>query len=118
MAMKPVAIAGDATATAGAVVAAGADSGTWTAGPITESTYDVLTSGGSKVLYKAECTFSFSGKDSANAAVTDTSTVTLDATTKVLQGGGTFVLVDGDSQADEYDNTVSISASAPLRVDA
>ena len=117
MALKSVAVQGDASASAGSAMYTGATSGSWTAGPVTETKYDVLTSGGKKVIYKAECSFSFVGENSGGSAVTGESSVTLEASGTGLQGGSTFVLVDGESANDSYGNTVSVSASAILQAD-
>lgn len=115
---KPVAVKGDASASAGSGLPQPAQKGQWTAGAVTETGYAVLTSGQTEVIHKAECTFTFLG-DSAppqtTGDVTASSTVTLTASGTVAQGGLTAVLRDGDSTADDYGNTVSVSASAPLR---
>jgi len=120
MAVKPVAVEGDASAEAGTTPYTGATRGTWTAGSVTETSYDVLTSGGTKVIHKAECSFSFTGDSAPPQTVGDVSgdsTVTLEASGTALQGGSTFVLVDGDSETDSYGNKVSVSASAALQAD-
>lgn len=113
MAVKPVACEGDASATPGTTLYAGAQSGTWTAGPVSPITYDHLTVGGVAVLAKASCEFSFSGT-SGNTAVTGSSTVTLSPSATVLQYGGANVLRDGNSADDEYGNTLSASSARAL----
>jgi hypothetical protein len=119
MAMKPVAVQGDASAEAGSTLYGAAKAGAWTAGPVSETSYAKLTSGGVAVLHRAACTFSFvGGSDPPNgltADVTGTSTVTLTASGTVAQGKLTHVLRDGDQQQDGYGNTVSVSASAAFR---
>jgi hypothetical protein len=116
---KPVAVEGDVSATAGNQMFTGADSGTWTAGPVSVTSYDNLKVGGRKVVWKATCTFSFSGK-AGNTGVTGAETVTLTATTKLLNKGQNKVLVDGDSKtggdaAPTFDNKLSVSASGLLK---
>lgn len=118
MALKPVAVTGDASAEAGTTPYTGATRGDWTAGGVSETSYSVLTSGDTEVIHKAECTFSFVGDSAPPQTVGDviaSETVTLEAAGTTLQGSSTFVLVDGDTITDAYGNTVSVSASAPLR---
>jgi hypothetical protein len=115
---RSVAVDGDVSATAGTAFYTGATSGTWTAGPITATTYENLESGGKKVIWKAECTFSFTGENSGGSAVTGTEKVTLTATTKLLDPGQ-HVLVDGDSKTGgdappTFDNKLTVSAAGPL----
>jgi len=121
MATKPVAVQGDVSATAGTSPYTGADSGTWTAGTVSETSYANLKSGGKEVVWKAECTFSFSGTNSSSGAtVTGSEKVTLTATTKLLKKGEHSVLVDGDSKSGggtppSFDNKLSVSAAGPLK---
>jgi hypothetical protein len=118
-----VAVEGDVSPTVGVAMFTGAQSGEWKAGPVTVTTYPNLKSGGKKVIWKAECTFSFSGANASGAPVTGTERVTLTATTKLLNKGQHQVLVDGDSKtggdlpppASNYDNKLTISASGPLK---
>jgi hypothetical protein len=119
MPAKSVAVEGDVSATAGTTPYTGADSGTWTAGPVSLTSYGNLKVKGKKVVWKATCTFSFSGK-AGNTTVTGSETVTLTATTKLLNKNQTKVLVDGDSKtggdaAPKFDNKLSVSASGPLK---
>jgi len=121
MSLKPVAVKGDASAETGQGLVAGASKGLWSiVGDVTETSYMQLTSGGTEVIYQAECSFSFTG-DSAPPQTTGdvigASTVTLTASGTVAQGGLSAVLRDGDEVSDEYGNTVRISASAPLQSD-
>ncbi len=116
---KPVAVKGDVSATAGTSPYTGAQSGTWTAGPVSETSYANLKAGGKEVIWKAECTFSFSGANSSGATVTGTEKVTLTATTKLLKKAEHSVLVDGDSKTGgdtppTFDNKLSVSASGSL----
>ncbi len=120
MAAKSVAVKGDVSATAGTSPYTGAQTGTWTAGPVTETSYAKLKVGGKQVLWKAECTFSFSGANSSGATVTGTEKVTLTATTKLLMKGEHSVLVDGDSKTGgdtppSFDNQLSVSAAGPWK---
>jgi hypothetical protein len=117
---KPVAVKGDVSATAGTSPYTGAQSGTWTAGPITETSYANLKSGSKEVIWKAECTFSFSGANSSGATVTGTEKVTLTAKTTLLKKGEHNVLVDGDSKTGgdtppSFDNKLSVSAGGTLK---
>jgi len=119
MALKPVAVKGDASASTGSVPYTGAVEGEWTAGAVTETSYAQLTSGGTEVIHEARCTFSFvGGSDPPNgrtADVSGSSTVTLSAAGTVAQGGLAHVLRDGDEAQDSYGNTVSVSAAAVFR---
>lgn len=121
MAPKSVAVEGNASASAGSTLVEPAKAGSWDAGDVSETSYDFLTVDSTKVIWKAECTFSFTGdSDPPNGVVEDvhrSSTVTLEASGTALQGGSTFVLVDGDSTQDDYGNTVRVSASANLQAD-
>lgn len=110
-----VAVDGDVKATAGSGLPPAAQSGTWTAATVSHETYGKLKVGGTKVAWKASCTFSFTGANSSGATVSDSETVTLTATTKLLQGGGTFVLVHGDSASGTYGNKLEVSASGALK---
>jgi hypothetical protein len=102
MPAKAVAVEGDVTATAGTAPFTGAESGTWTAGAVSVTTYDDLVVGTRKVVWKATCTFSFTGA------------------TTLLNKSRTSVLVDGDAQtggdaAPTFDNRLSVAASGALR---
>jgi hypothetical protein len=114
VATKAVAASGDVSATAGTTPSTKADSGTWTAGPVSLTTLDDLTVGGDPVVVEAECTFTFSGTK-GTSGVTDTSTVTLPASDHPLLGSQDSVLVDGDEERDGYGNTVSVSSTRDLR---
>jgi hypothetical protein len=120
MPAKAVAVEGDVTATAGTAPFTGAESGTWTAGAVSVTTYDDLVVGTRKVVWKATCTFSFTGASSSGAAVSGAETVTLTASTTLLNQSRTSVLVDGDAQtggdaAPTFDNRLSVAASGALR---
>lgn len=120
MALKPVAVEGDASASGGDQMYQPADEGEWTPGPVVLTSYDKLTVGGTKVIHKAECEFTFDGmnnKPNTPVAVSGTSSVTLEADGTVLMGGSTMVLVDGDSNEDSYGNEISISASGILQAE-
>lgn len=120
MPAKSVAVKGDVSATVGTMPYTGATTGTWTAGPILETSYVNLKSGGKEVVWKAQCTFSFSGANQAGEAKTGSETVTLTAGTTLLKKGESSVLVDGDSKTGgdsppSFDNKLSVSASGPLK---
>lgn len=117
MAQQPVAVSADISAAPGSALYTGAAKGTWTAGPVTVSTYRKLTIGGAETAWEARCTFTFAGfgPTPAENPVSGSSNVTLTATAKKLQGGGNHVLVNGDRAQDGYGNTLSVSASGKLR---
>lgn len=108
-----VAKSGDVTATAGSAPFKPATEGKWTPGPVTYKTYSNLSISGTKVIYEAECTFSFAGTTAppASAPVAGSSTVKLTAGTTLLQKGANNVLKDGDLSQDSYGNTLKVSAS-------
>ncbi|MEO0375336.1 MAG: hypothetical protein AAF329_12075 [Cyanobacteria bacterium P01_A01_bin.17] len=110
---KAVAVEKDVIATPGTVFFPPADSGAWTAGPVTETPDPKLTAGKKQVIYQATCTFSFSGANSASGAtVTGTEVVTLSAKPTKLQGKTTKVLVDSDSATGVlYANQLKVVAS-------
>jgi hypothetical protein len=114
---KSAAKAGEVSATAGTKFYSPAVKGKWTAGPVQETPYSKLKSGGKAVVHKAECTFSFTGTGPtpAESPVSGTSKVTLTAKTTKLQKGASNVLVDGDSEKDSYDNELKASASGKLK---
>lgn len=109
---KPVARDGDVTATAGTSPYSGADSGTWTAEPVSYTTRSKVKAGAAAIS-KAECTFSFSGK-SGNSQVSGTEKVELTAGSTKLKTGGGGVLVSGDSKTGTYGNKLEASSSAKL----
>ncbi len=111
MAVKPLARAGDVSATAGTVFYTGADSGSWAAGPVTETPAAGFTSDGSSVVTQASCVFTFTGK-AGTTPKPGSSTVTLSAGDRALTVGGAAPLVDGDSTSDAFGNTVRVSSSA------
>src|SRR5688500_13021295 len=78
--MPPIAVAvqGDVIATPGTGLPTGADSGTWTAGPVNYQTYAKLKAGGN-VANQSSCTFTFAGVNSSGSPVSSSSTVTLSA---------------------------------------
>jgi hypothetical protein len=108
-----VAVDGEATATPSATPATGADSGKWTAGEITYTSYPKLKVGGTKVIWKASCTFSFDGK-SGNTPKKASETVTLTATAKKLNKSQNAVLVSGDTKTGPEGNTISVTAAGKL----
>lgn len=119
MPAKPVAVQGEVSATVGKKMFTGADSGIWTAGPITVSSYDNLKSAGKKVIWRAECTFTFAGK-AGTSSITGTEKVTLSASAKLLGKHQHSVLVDGDAKTGgnsppTFDNTLSVSAAGLLK---
>jgi hypothetical protein len=118
MVTRSVACIGDVTAVAGSIIPSVggtpiADTGVWTGGTVTPTSYDKLTVNGAQVVYQAQCAFTFSGTKSNNP-VTFSSTVTLTAATTILQSGLSNVLRDGDSASDAYGNTVKTSGTGLL----
>jgi hypothetical protein len=114
---ESVATEGDVTATPGTSMFTGADSGRWTAGAITYTSYAKLKVGGGQVIHKAECTFRFSGASSSGAAVTGQETVTLTAGSPLLQKGASSVLVHGDSKTGTYGNKLEAASSEKLKTE-
>lgn len=116
MAGKKVAVEGDVQAIPGSTFFTGADSGTWSAGQVVYSSYDHLKISESKVIYKAQCKFTFSGFSPApqKNPISGNETVTLEAQSTKLQGGASKVLVDGDSATGEFGNKLQVNASHKL----
>ena len=115
MSGKAVAGATDVSATPGTSPFTGADSGTWTAGPVTVTTYPTLRAGDAEVAFKAICTFQFSGK-SGQTPVTGSETVTLSAASSAkLQKGKNGVLLDGDVAEGAFGNKLTASSTRTLR---
>jgi hypothetical protein len=116
--MPAVAVAGDIVATAGSDTTFGgtADTGAWSAGQVTVVDYAKLTIGGQHpVVHEASCTFTFNGSKTAGGAttaVTGSSTVTLRASTTVLQKALSNVLLVGDEARDSFGNSVSVGSAA------
>jgi hypothetical protein len=115
MAQKPVAVASDVSATAGTGLVDGADSGTWTPGPVQCQSHAKLQIGGAETVWQATCNYVFSGLSSSGVGVPGASSVTLTASATKLQGGGSNVLRDGDENSDEFGNKLSVSASGKLQ---
>ena len=112
--MAKVARQGGVSATPGTTPFTGANSGTWTAGPISDKPYDKVVSGGAKAISEAQCTFNFSGVNASGATVTGSETVTLSAKQTKLQKGAAGVLVDGDSATGTYGNKLTASGGPKL----
>jgi hypothetical protein len=111
-----VAVIGDVTATASSglpLVAAGG-SGKWTAGQVGYTSYPKLKVG-SAVIWKATCTFSFSGLNSGGSAVADSDTVTLTAGATKLARRQQNVLVHGENTTSAKGNRLTVSASRALK---
>ena len=108
---------GDVTATPGSIFFTGASSGTWTAGPVTVTTYPTLRAGGAQVAFQASCTFQFIGK-TGQTPVTGSETVTLTAAGSAkLQKGLNGVLLDGDNAEGPgaFGNKLTASSTRTLR---
>jgi hypothetical protein len=102
----------------------------WSAGSVTVTPYPKLTVGGRPVIYRAQCTFSFSGqKTNPSPApptpVTGTETLVLSAADlgqTRLQGGENDVLrlgdsTDNSSQPSKWGNVIKVVSSRKLRSD-
>lgn len=118
MPSKNVAVEGDVQAIVGTAMITPAETGTWTAGSITESSYNKLKIEETKVIYKVECTFTFSGSytppGGTPTAVSGSETVTLTANSTKLQNGFSNVLVNGDSAEGTYGNKLQVVTSNKL----
>jgi hypothetical protein len=122
MSTSSVAVEGDVLATAGTVPHS-ADknvTGSWSAGPVVESTYSELKVDGLAVVYEAQCTFTYAGGTApAGTLVVPvgpfTETVSLTATTKILQNGTSYVLVDGDVEESSFQNKLEVKATGHLK---
>jgi hypothetical protein len=121
--MKPVARAGDVSATASSATnypndKSPAATGSWAVlGAVSETTVSVAESDGSKVVRSASCQFSFTGTNTQGGAsfTSPPSTVTLTPATRKLKVGGSYPLVDGDEATDAFGNKVSVSSTATWR---
>ncbi len=114
MASKAVACEGDVVAQPGTTPFTGAASGTWTPpASLTLQSYAQLQVGGVKVVHAASGVFQFAGT-TGSSPVTGASTVTLTAGSTILQGSSTKVLVHGDSQQDQYGNTLKVVSTRSL----
>lgn len=97
--MRPFARPGDVRAVPGAVPLAGAASGAWTAGVITETRLRLLPFIVPVFVRSARCTFSFSGIGAEGTTpVAATSTVALSSR---------IALRRGDAASDSFGNTLS-----------
>lgn len=115
---KRVAVVGDVTATPSTVVSpnAAGGTGTWQAGTVSYTSYPRLKVE-SEVIWKARCTFSFSGSTPSGTAVTDSETVTLTAGTTKLMKAKHGVLVDGDAERGAKGNRLEVHAGGTLVTD-
>lgn len=117
---KSVAVEGNVLATPGTTPYPPADKGSWTAGKVTPYPYEKLKVGGKKVIYKAQCTFTFTGTQTIPGTpptqkdVSGKETVTLEAKLTKLQGGQSKVLVNGDNAQGTYANKLQVQATNKL----
>ncbi|MBD1903809.1 hypothetical protein NDI44_22505 [Trichocoleus sp. DQ-A3] len=117
---KSVAVEGDVQATPGTTPFPPADKGSWTAGKVTVYPYEKLKVGEKKVIYKAQCTFTFTGTQTipgtppSQKDVSGTETVTLEAKLTKLQGAQSKVLVNGDNAQGTYGNQLKVTATNKL----
>ncbi len=119
--MRPVARAGDASATASTAKSYPNDTsptatGQWkTAGPVSETPVAGAQSDGKKIITSAACSFVFTGNLTSPGNLSFTSPpskVTLTPASRILKAGGSDPLVDGDEAADTFGNKVSVSSTA------
>ena len=113
--MASVAREGDVTPTVGATPYTGAQQGTWTAKAVSYTAYAKLVAGGARAISQAQCEFDFAGTNSSGGAVTGSETLTLSARATTLQHGAAGVILDGDSTASSYGNTLTAGSAAKLR---
>lgn len=112
---KSVAVVGEVVATPGSIPFTRAESGIWTAGVIRYRNYDQLKVNHAKVIYEAECNFSFSGQSSSGATVTGQETVALAASTTILQKNVSNVLVNDDTQTCDFSNKLKVQRTNFLK---
>ena len=109
-----VAVEGDVTAIPGSIFFTSATSGSWSAGPVTVTTYPKLRAE-AQVAFQASCTFQFSGS-SGQTPVTGSETVTLTAAGSAkLQKGLNGVLLAGDNAEGAFGNKLTASSTRTLR---
>jgi hypothetical protein len=120
--MKPVARAGDVSATVSSAKNYPNDTsptatGSWAVvSAVSETIVSVAGSDGKKIVRSATCQFSFTGTNTqSGASFTSSSTVTLTPATRKLKVGGSDPLVDGDEATDTFGNKVSVSCTATWR---
>lgn len=111
-----VAVIGEvkATVSGGLPPVAAGGSGKWTAGQVSYTSYPKLKVGNA-VIWKASCTFSFSGANSGGSTVADSDTVTLTAGTTKLARRQHNVLVHGDSTTSTKGNRLAVQTSRALK---
>lgn len=109
MSTRAVAVEQEVSATPGTVPFTGATAGTWSAGPVVCTSYPRYKIGGTPVIYRAQCTFVFSGT-SGSSAVTGTETVTLTASGSAVLRSAQAVLLDRDLAVGTFGNTLRVQA--------
>lgn len=120
MSAKNVAVEGDVQAVPGTVPYSPADKGKWTAGSIRSSMYEQLKISGKATIYKAECTFSFTGTQSlpngTQNSVSGSETITLETKKPTkLQKAISNVLVNGDEiSSEKHGNKLQVTTSNKL----
>lgn len=90
--------------------------GSWAKVSLQVETLGLLTIDGSPVAWKASADFSYTGTTGGTATSTSPpTTVTLDGSSSSLTVTSKPLLRDGDTTSDSFGNTISVSASRPLR---
>lgn len=113
-AAKSLATQTDVIATPGTMPFTGAQSGTWTAGPITVTPHPHIQADGAPVISGAACTFSFAGVNSGGTAVTGQDPVTLPAGATKLRDGPATLLVNGDQATGAFGNMLQVTSAHKL----
>jgi hypothetical protein len=108
--MPSVAISGETTAAASKAKSLAGASGSWAAGPVTETPYPALKIDGKSVIHEAKCIFTFTN---ANTGATTLVEVKLSASATPLQHGLSGVLRHGDTITDENGNKLSVDTNRP-----
>jgi hypothetical protein len=113
--VQNVACQADVSAAPGMTLFTGAQSGAWTAGPITVTPHPRLQVGGVPAVSGAACTFTFTGVNGANAPVTGEETVTLAASATKLRDSAAGLLLTGDHANGVFGNTLQVASARKLR---
>jgi hypothetical protein len=115
-----VATEGDVKPEPGSKDPTGAQGGKWEKGEVKETLYDRLKVGGKKVVYEAECTFTYKNGKTTSTPTSDfpptPEKVTLKAKSKLVQHGASYVLVDGDASEEGPVGGNKLTVSAQHRL--
>ncbi|ODS24452.1 hypothetical protein AB835_03900 [Candidatus Endobugula sertula] len=91
--------------------------GSWkVAEPVRYTSHNKLKYNGTPLIYKAQCTFGFSGTDSSSGkTMTDSETIILQAKPSTLKESGNNVLLHGDKAVGKNGNTLTVNSSNTLK---